>query len=142
MDRKRRTEILIKGDRKLSKDISEFIKQKYKVKIISSANQALVMVKARESAMQSLFFLGEVLVTEAKVQIDGATGIGLVKGFDENLAYDLAVIDSAFKANLIEKDLWEERLCNEEVKIKQYELKEEQRILKTKVDFSTMDVEY
>ena len=40
------------------------------------------MVKVRESAQRTLFYLGEVLITECKVMINGFLGIGMVKGHE------------------------------------------------------------
>ena len=65
MNRKRRTEILIRGDRKVSKMIAEEIKQLCEVKIVNEPDNGLVMIKMRECAKKQLFYLGEVLVTEA-----------------------------------------------------------------------------
>lgn len=70
MNRKRRTEILIKGSSEIAKKISAEIEEKYIVKIVEEPNYGLVMVKIREGAKKTLFYIGEVLVTEAKVLIE------------------------------------------------------------------------
>lgn len=98
------------------------------------------MVKMREAAQKSLFYLGEVFVTEAKVQIKDKLGIGIVTGNNQELAYYLAVIDAAYNAGLEETANWEQRLLDEEIKIKKKAEKEQRKILMTKVNFETMDV--
>ncbi len=58
------------------------------------------MIKMRETAKRELFYLGEVLVTEAKVSINGTLGMGIVVGDNEELALNLAIIDCATNAIL------------------------------------------
>lgn len=140
MNRKRRTEILIKSDESLAKKLANSVRKKCGIKVIEKPNQGLVMIKMRETAKKELFYLGEVLVTEAKVYVNGALGMGIVKGENEELAMNLAIIDGAYKANIEETKLWEEVLIKAEEEIKESERKEASKILETKVDFSTMDV--
>jgi len=56
MNRKKRTEILIKGSLKAAKKMSEEISHKYDVKIIDEPNNGLVMIKVRETSKGSPFF--------------------------------------------------------------------------------------
>lgn len=140
MRRKRRTEILIKGSSKLAKNMFKEIEEKYEIKIIEKAENGLVMVKMRESAKNSLFYLGEVLVTEAKVQINKKFGIGIVRGNKPELAYWLAVIDAAYNLELEEIKNWEKSLIKQENEIKNLQAISEANILKTKVNFENMKV--
>lgn len=140
MNRRRRTEILIRGNKCLAKKLAEDIKNKYEVKSIEDPNNGLVMIKMRETAKRELFYLGEVLVTEAKVYVNGSLGLGIVAGDEYELANNLAIIDGAYKGNLEEIREWEELLLKEEELIKEKEKIETKKILETKVDFSTMDV--
>ena len=118
MNRKRRTEILIKGSIEIAKKLSSQIEEKYIVKIIEEPNYGLVMVKVREGAKKTLFYIGEVLVTEAKILINGKLGIGIVTGNNTELAFCLGVIDATYNASLEETKVWEEILENEELNIK------------------------
>lgn len=140
MNRKRRTEILIRSPKELAKKLADNVRKKYAIRVIEEPNQGLVMIKMRETAKKELFYLGEVLVSEAKVYVNGALGMGIVKGENEELALNLAIIDGAYKANIEEVNLWEEILIKAENEIKENERKEAAKILETKVDFSTMDV--
>ena len=81
------------------------------------------------------------LVTECKVQIQGSIGIGIVTGDQPELSYNLAVIDAAFEAMLPETIRWMELLLeNEEKVIQEQRAAANHSILKTKVNFETMDV--
>lgn len=141
MKRRRRTEILINGSQKLAEDIAHCIKDKYEVKVIQEPESGLVMLKVRETSQKSPFYPGEVLVTECKVQIKGNIGIGIVAGDQPELSYHLAVIDAAFEAMQPETIRWMELLLeNEEKVIQEQRAAASHSILKTKVNFETMDV--
>ncbi|WP_404330263.1 phosphonate C-P lyase system protein PhnG [Mesobacillus maritimus] len=140
MKRRRRTEILINGSQKRTEDMVHVIDEHYQVKVIQEPESGLVMVKVRETSQNSLFYPGEVLVTECKVQIKGTIGIGIVTGDQPELAYNLAVIDAAFEAKLPETIGWVRLLENEEKLILEQRAAASHTILKTKVDFETMDV--
>lgn len=140
MTRRKRTEILIKGSKDVSLKLAQGILSKYDVKTVEEANNGLVMVKVREKAQKSLFYLGEVLITECKVMLNGNLGIGIVKGHEPELAYHLAIIDAAYNANLPETKKWSTVLLHEENRIKKDAEDLQNKILKTKVNFETMDV--
>lgn len=138
MKRRARTEILIKGSRETAKALCNEIENKYKISVVDEPNNGLVMIKMREDAKKSLFYLGEVLVTEAKVQINNKLGLGIVRGTDSELAYWLAVIDAACNAGLKETEKWDIVLENEQKKIIKEIQRQQSKILKTKVSFDTM----
>ncbi|MEG0383982.1 MAG: phosphonate C-P lyase system protein PhnG [Solibacillus sp.] len=140
MKRKNRTRILIDGSREVAKKLASQIEESYDVEIIMQPQEALTMIKMRETAKKTQFYLGEVLVTECKVQVNNQGGIGIVVGLDEELACQLAIIDAAFEANLIETQNWLPLLEAEELNIKTRLKAEEAKIYKTKVQFETMDV--
>ena len=140
MTRRERTEILIRGKRELAVRLATEIEEKYGAQKIEAANEGLVMVKMREPAKRTLFYLGEVTVTEAKVAVHGKIGMGLVVGKDEELAYNLAVIDAAYQAELPETNGWREMLLAEQVAVGIEDKREMGRIMKTKVDFSNMQI--
>ncbi|MDP4090422.1 MAG: phosphonate C-P lyase system protein PhnG [Bacillota bacterium] len=139
MNRSRRTEILIKGSEAVAKRLCEEIEGKYEVNTVDEPNYGLVMIKMREEAQKSLFYLGEVFVTEAKVQIYGSIGIGLVIGNKLELSYWLSVIDAAYNAGLEEVKGWERVFIEEEKRINERIKMEQAKVLMTKVSFDTMD---
>lgn len=139
MNRRKRTEILIDGSRNFAKKLASEIERNYDIHILSEPQHALTMIKMRENAKKTLFYLGEVLVTETKVQINNKLGIGIVVGNEEELSYELAVIDAAYQGDLKETRNWTS-LFEEEKRIFENKEKREVAILKTKVNFEMMDV--
>ncbi|WP_028548456.1 phosphonate C-P lyase system protein PhnG [Paenibacillus sp. UNC451MF] len=141
MKRKLRTETLINGSPHIAAALANDIKSRYQVDLIEEPNHGLVMVKVRETAQKSLFYLGEVLVTECKVRINGAVGVGIVKGDEPEKAYDLAVIDAAYAAQLEETAAWSAVLQSEIERIETERHAFQVKVLRTKVDFETMDTD-
>lgn len=140
MNRSERTKILIEGSRSFAKGLASEIERKYEIQILSEPQHVLTMIKMRETAKNSLFYFGEVLVTETKVQIEGKLGIGIVAGHEEALSYELAVIDAAYESNLQETKNWTSLFEEEEKRIHENKKKTEKALLKTKVNFEVMDV--
>ncbi|MDQ7092531.1 phosphonate C-P lyase system protein PhnG [Desulfosporosinus sp. PR] len=140
MIRKKRTRILIEGSSEVAQRLAAEILNRHEVKTIEESNNGLVMVKVRESAKRSLFYLGEVLITECKVMVAGTLGIGMVKGHEPGLAYNLAIIDAAYNARLAETEEWAKVLQLEEIRIAEERRALEKKVLMTKVNFNTMNV--
>ena len=140
MNRRKRTKILIDGSRNFTRELVNEIERNYDIHVLATPQQALAMVKLRETAQKSLFYLGEVLVTETKVQVNNTLGIGIIVGDEEEFSYQLAVIDAAYEANLVETEEWTLLLEDEEKRIHENRLLKEASILKTKVNFEMMDV--
>lgn len=140
MKRKQRTQILINGSPEIAANLAQEILGAHEVKIVEEPNNGLVMVKIRETAKKHLFYLGEVFVTECKVQIQNQLGIGILKGHNPELAYHLAVIDAAYNAGLKETEQWAEILLSEEERLSKNQESFNSKVLKTKVNFETMDV--
>ncbi|RAV23059.1 phosphonate C-P lyase system protein PhnG [Paenibacillus contaminans] len=141
MKRKQRTEILINGSGTVAAELAQQIKERYEVATVEEPNHGLIMVKVRETAQKSLFYLGEVFVTECKVEIAGRIGVGIVKGDEPQLAFDLAVIDAAYEAGLQETAAWQAKLAAEAERIEEQRLAYGEQVLRTKVNFETMDTD-
>ena len=140
MNRKRRCKVLIDGNSKIAEQLAAVIKSNYKINVLDVPNNGHVMMKMRENAKQSLFYIGEVAVIEARVEVQGSIGLGVLIGSDSQLAYNLAVIDAAYNANLPEILSWRDILLAEEGLIEKKIKSKTASILKTKVNFETMDV--
>jgi alpha-D-ribose 1-methylphosphonate 5-triphosphate synthase subunit PhnG len=141
MKRKQRTEILINGTPGMAAELANEITSQYDVRTLEEPHQGLVMIKVRESAQKSLFYLGEMLVTECKVRIGSTVGLGIIKGAEPELAYQLAVIDAAYEAGLPEVDAWSPRLLEEADRIQAGRQAHAAGVLRTKVHFETMDTD-
>jgi alpha-D-ribose 1-methylphosphonate 5-triphosphate synthase subunit PhnG len=140
ISRRRRTEILIEGPSRLALDLTAFIVKRHEVIEVIPPRQGLVMNQARETARNSRFYLGEALMTEARVRIEGAVGIGMVLGDAEDIAFDLAVIDAAFVLPIpeVERMEIERRLIEAERVLDMRRAERAAAILASKVDFTTM----
>lgn len=146
MRRYERTRALVEGDPLLARSIVCAIEEELgsdAVCVLDEPREELVMVKVRETAKGSLFYLGEALATSCRVRIGDAVGIGLVMGSNRCRAYELAVIDAAFagEAGAARADRWDARLREELAAVDAREAAEVARAATTRVDFSTMEVE-
>ena len=139
LDRARRTRILIEGSPDLRRELSGLVSSRRAVLDVDAPRGALVMVKMRESAKNGLFYIGELLVTEAKVQVEGRIGLGIIAGDEPDAARELAVIDAACNAALEETSGWDTILLKEESRIAHREAVEAARVARTKVAFESMD---
>lgn len=140
MIRKERTRILVHCEKAFLKQWAEYFKQENEFHVIEEPKNALTMIRMRESAQNSLFYLGEVLVSETRVECKGIIGIGIIQGNELEKSYDLAILDAAFNAKLkgiekLEKELLKQKKIQEEQHKKYVN-----QILKTRVNFETMDV--
>ena len=105
--------------------------------IISEPTEGLTMIKVREHAKNSLFYMGELLVTETKIRHRETVGLGVVKGSDEELSMAVGFIDLCFNLGLLIDEL-EDILDALEMKEDIYIENRTKEILKTKVDFDMM----
>lgn len=140
MKRLERTKILVHCEKKFLEEWVEQLQACAQFRVLEEPSNSLTMVKMRESAQHSLFYLCEVLISEARVECCGNIGIGLLQGNDFDKALQLAIIDAAYQANLPIVERLDQAL---EVEAKHQEkemAKKAMSIQKTKVHFDTMDV--
>jgi len=138
LKRRRRTEILINGSRDIAARLAGEILERHEIRTVEEPNCGLVMLKVRETARKSLFYLGEVLVTECKVRLHGKTGLGIVAGDEPELAFHLAVIDAAYRAGVRETEGWDAVLEDEAEKIASRRAAFNRGVLRTRVNFEIM----
>lgn len=117
--------------------LAKEIRNVLKVRIIKQEN-GLVMMRARDSVENEVFNLGEILVSEAEVEINGVLGYSQVLGDDTEKALAGAILDAVceikhpFREKIIkmlnqEKNYYEKEKAKECAKIKS-----------TKVEFEVM----
>jgi alpha-D-ribose 1-methylphosphonate 5-triphosphate synthase subunit PhnG len=140
MSRLRRTHILVDGSPDLSTMLCECILQQRSVVTLVAPRETLVVIKVRESAQGSLFYLGEALATECRVLIDEVVGVGLLIGSERRRAFELAVIDAAMSmpAPLPDEPDWTALLQAEEARLAKALDAGRERIEQTRVEFSSM----
>lgn len=135
MEKKRLFRIMAKADREFAIGIANQIKEKEEITIVKEPEKVLTMIKMREPVKQSLFYLGEVIVTEAAVAVGGANGVAVLMGDDYEKTSSMAIIDAAFNSGVWQDvtpflEMEEQLLAQEE--------KENALFQKTMVDFKTM----
>ena len=136
MDKKRLTRILAKADRGLVSSLSADIQKSYCPVIVKEPGKTLAMIKMREPVRQSLFYIGELIVCEATVEIDGVQGVAVLMGEDAEKALDMAIIDAAINRGVFEGM---ETLLELEQGQKDLVMRQNALHLKTMVSFESMD---
>jgi len=138
MEKKRLTKILARADRKSVAAMSAEIRQSYSPVIVKEPKKTLAMVKMREPVKQSLFYIGEVIVCEALVEIDGVRGIAVLMGDDSEKTLDMAIIDAAVNKGVFNgMDILSELEKEQNDRL----MRENAMHLKTMVNFESMDTE-
>ena len=126
---------MAKADREFVIGIANKIKETEEITIVKEPEKVLTMIKMREPVKESLFYLGEVIVTEAAVSIGGTNGVAVLMGDDYEKTSSMAIIDAAFNSGGLQDEtpfleMEEQLLAQEE--------KENALFQKTMVDFKTM----
>ncbi len=96
LTRRERTEALVEGGPARALELASLVEAEVSPEDIVPAHQGLVMCQVRETARNTRFYLTEVLVTESRVRIGEADGLGVLMGTDAAHARALAVIDAAY----------------------------------------------
>lgn len=141
LKRRQLTELLVRSDQALLNQVVDHLEKTCQFEIMSPPVEGLAMIKLREHAQNSLFYVGEVQVTECRVRLGDVIGTGLIQGPYPYRAIQLAKVDAAYRAGVPE--LWELQplLDDYQWQLKQADWSAWQTTLETKVDFSTMEVE-
>ena len=138
MDKKRLSKVLAKADRQTVAAISSDILKSYRPVIIKEPGKTLAMIKMREPVKNSLFYIGEVIVCEAVVEIDGTKGVAVLMGDDTEKNLNMAIIDAAFNKGIFTGT---DTLLSLEKEQKDRLMRENAMHLKTMVNFESMDQE-
>lgn len=142
MKRKERTKTLIEGDPALLERLVKQVEECHTVEIVRNPEPSLVMLKALDSVSEQPFYLGEVMVTECTVSVNGTRGLGVIAGDQGQRAYQLAVVDACWNANVPETADWEPLLRAESARVAQKQNDEFIRVAQSRVQFETMEEHY
>ncbi len=139
MNKKRLFQILARADREEVIQLGKKIQQEcHSVTVVRQPEKTLAMIKMREPVKNSLFYLGEIIVTEATVTIDGSTGVAVTMGDDFDKTLSMAMIDAACNAGIFHH----EALLTAWESAQHLQMEKENAMMqKTKVDFHSMDSE-
>ncbi len=138
MEKRRLFKILSKADRNIVIRLAGQIREKHEIVIVKEPEKALTMIKMREPVKESLFYLGEVIVTEATVSADGVNGTAAAMGDDYEKTLSMAIIDAACNGRFFEEECV---LLELEAGQISREEKENAMFMKTMVNFHSMDSE-
>jgi alpha-D-ribose 1-methylphosphonate 5-triphosphate synthase subunit PhnG len=136
MDKKTLFRIMAKADSGIIATLAGAIQKDHEILIIKEPNKTLTMIKMREPVKSSLFYLGEVIVTEAIVELDGQKGMAVAMGDDFEKTLNMAIIDAAVSKGVFTGEATLAELEREQTEKEQ---KENALHLKTMVNFSSMD---
>ena len=140
MNKQRMTKILARAGSVEVAALSEDIQRLHKPVVVKEPQKSLTMIKLREPVQQSLFYLGEVIVHEAIVEIDGTQGAAVLmcSGSESDAAkvLDMAIIDAAVNKNIFSGF---EVLADIEQQQDELVRKQNALHLKTMVSFDSLD---
>ena len=138
MVKKRLTKILAKANRDTIVALSAAAQQNHTPVIIKEPGKTLAMIQMRDPVKQGRFYIGEVIVSEAAVELDGTKGTAVTMGDDTEKALHMAVIDAAINKGIF-SDM--DTLLALEAEQEDRVRRENAMHLKTMVNFTSMDQE-
>lgn len=118
--------------------LADKVRNTHEVVVIKEPEKALTMIKMREPVKESLFYLGEVIVTEATVSVDGTNGTAVAMGDDFEKTLSMAIIDAAYNGRFFEEESVLLKMEEEQISMEE---KENAMFMKTMVNFNSMDSE-
>ncbi len=138
MNKRILSEILARADAQEVKNLADEIKESYSPVIVKAPEKSLAMIRLREPVKESLFYLGETVICEAIVDLDGSKGMAVLMGDEFDKVLDMAVIDAACnKGVFCRYDVLEDMQRRQKLRIE----KENAVFMQTMVNFQSMDSE-
>ena len=119
--------------------LASWLQEKYPSAVLREPMKTLVMMPMVEPVSQSPFYLGELLATEAMVELAGVRGFGICIGDDFAKSVAMAVIDAAYNAALPECQWLDERLADLQRRQRRDIGRDAARHRDTRVNFTTLE---
>jgi alpha-D-ribose 1-methylphosphonate 5-triphosphate synthase subunit PhnG len=138
LEKKRLTKILAKTDRAVIAALSARIIKVHPIVVIKEPAKTLAMIKMRDPVKQGMFYIGEIIVCEAVVEIGGVKGMAVNMGVDMDKTLNMAIIDAAINKGVFD-DM--DELLSLEKNQEEILRRENAMHLKTMVNFTSMDEE-
>lgn len=117
------------------------MEQQCTVQVIRQPQVATTMIRAEDSVEGQPFYLGEALISECEVDVDGQTGYGLCLGDEPVRSYCIAVIDALLQLSDARLPKVNAFLLEQEGHVTAKLQTEHKQIQRTKVDFKLMEEE-
>ncbi len=138
MEKKRISRILARARDEAVKALAEEIMAEHTPLIIKAPKKSLVMIRMQEPVEESLFYLGEVMVSESIVDIEGVKGMAVLMGDHYEKVLHMAIIDGACNKGVFKRygllETWEKEQ-------REAMEKENAMFMQTMVNFQSMDTE-
>lgn len=138
MRKRRLSYILANVDIEKLKIEVEKLEKLYKVSVVKEPEMGLAMVKVKDGVYKENFYIGELLITECSVHLNGTLGMGIVQGDNSERAYLMGVIDAAFNSEKVDKIDLVKKIEFWEGNIKDKYIEEKAMVEGSKVKFNTM----
>lgn len=132
-------EVLAEGRLEIWQQLAQMVAAKHKVEVLQAPETCLAMIQAIDSVGEIPFYLGEVLMCEMAVQVDGVTGYGFALEDEQDRAWCLAVIDAALEANIPEEPEIRAAIAAEERHLLDERQREQDLVASTMVRFAVME---
>jgi alpha-D-ribose 1-methylphosphonate 5-triphosphate synthase subunit PhnG len=127
--------ICAEGDLQRLERIAEAVASRARVRVVKQPVTAMVMIGSADSLEGTPFRLGEVLVTECEVEVDGNLGYGCVIGDQPERSLFGAVVDAVLGSDHETRRDVEAMLEEEGGRLEDRRNLEERAAATTKVDF-------
>ncbi|MBU4057325.1 phosphonate C-P lyase system protein PhnG [Patescibacteria group bacterium] len=132
-------EIIAQSSEKVLVPLAEKILQISSMIIKKKPEKGMLMLQTRDGAADTLFNLGEILVTECMVELDGVEGYMMMPGNVPEKAIAGAVIEAALAGGHNLSEEIKATLAQEKKRVNKEKAKEVFDVEKTAVRFEIMD---
>ena len=111
------------------------------IQVVRHPAVGTTMIRAEDSVEGQPFFLGEALITECELNIDGQPGFGMCLGDEPVRSYCMAFLDALLSLSDSRQSRVEAFLSEQAAIIEGHVRAEHDLIQRTKVDFKLMEEE-
>ncbi|HMM19680.1 MAG TPA: phosphonate C-P lyase system protein PhnG [Selenomonadales bacterium] len=132
-------EIIAEGELGVWLEAAQAIADNHEVRVLKQPETCIVMLQATDSVGFTPFYLGEVLITEAVVEINGTAGYGFVLEDDPQRALCMAVLEAALAAGVSETETVRRLVAEEAGRIAERQRMENGLVAATRVEFAIME---
>lgn len=139
MDREERFELLGQMDEESLYVLAEEVAECSMVTLVHEPQCGIVMMRSQDSVEGEVFNLGEILVSEAEVTVDGKLGYCMVMGKALKRALAGAILDGAVESQHPLTDRIVAVLTEARERVEREKLQEWAYIEKTKVNFEVLN---
>lgn len=138
MDLRTRSYIFAEGDFAVFEKLADMVLSQADIRVAREPQTCLVMMSVLDSVEQAPFHLGEVLITEAVVELNGVVGYGFALENQPAKALCFAVLEAALQAGHKMAPLIREALQSQAAAVEKRRQRESARMAGTRVNFAVM----